>query len=483
MRKQLGRVSATMFTMFLSLLVSATIIQVVSADSLNNDARNVRPVYDTYKIKRGAILVNGQPVAQSVPSDDGYSYQRVYAGKVYSALTGFYSLYQGATGIESASNDYLTGKNSSQFFEQINALFSGNPVTGGSVELTINPKAQKAAYQALKGLTGAVVAIDPSTGEILAMVSTPGFDANKMAVHDGTTSGENYQKLLAAKGDPLINKAISGSLYAPGSVFKLVVSAAAIESGQYNPNTEIPNPRKFTLPGTTTEIQNSGEGRCGGGLTVTLANALKLSCNIPFAQVGIKLGQGEIGNMAEKFGFGRTIKTPLVATPSVYPSGLDEAQTALTAFGQYDVRVTPLQIAMVSAAIANGGKLMQPYLIRQVLSSNLAQLAKTSPSVFSNPISQTTASKLTKMMVDAVETGVSGNGKIPGVSVAGKTGTAQNGDKEPYTLWFTGFAPSKNPKVAVAVVVADGGGQGQSGRGNTLAAPIARKVMQAVLGK
>ena len=483
MRKQLGRVSGTIFAMFLSLLVSATVIQVLSADTLNNDSRNVRPVYDTYKIKRGAILVNGQPVAQSVPSKDGYSYQRKYDGKLYSAVTGFYSLYQGATGIESASNDYLTGKNSSQFFEQINALFSGNPVTGGSVELTIDPKVQKAAYDALGGLTGAVVAIDPSTGNILAMVSTPGFDANKLAVHDGKLSGANYQKLLSAKGDPLIDKAISGSLYAPGSVFKLVVSAAAIESGQFTPDTKIPNPSRFTLPGTSTQIQNSGEGRCGGGYTVSLADALKLSCNIPFAQVGLKLGQGAIGDMASKFGFGKSIKLPLVATPSVYPTNLDDAQTALTAFGQFDVRVTPLQIAMVSAAIANGGTLMQPNLIRQVLSSNLAQLAKTTPSVFSNPISQTTATKLKNMMVAAVNSGVSSNGKIPGISVAGKTGTAQNGKNEPYTLWFTGFAPANNPKVAVAVVVADGGGMGQNGRGNTLAAPIARKVMEAVLHK
>ena len=483
MKSQLRRVSATIFTMFLSLLVSATVIQVLSADSLNKDARNVRPVYDTYKVKRGAILVNGQPIAQSVPSGDGYSYQREYAQKMYSPVTGFYSLYQGATGIESASNDYLTGKNSSQFFEQINALFSGNPVQGGSVELTLDPKVQKAAYDALGKMTGAVVAIDPSTGEILAMVSTPGFDANKLAVHDGKTSDASYQKLLAAKGDPLINKAISGSLYAPGSVFKLVVSAAAIESGQYTPETEIPNPSKFTLPGTMTEIQNSGEGKCGGGSKTTLANALKLSCNIPFAQVGIKLGQGTISDMAQKFGFGKSIKVPLVATPSVYPSGMDDAQTALTAFGQFDVRVTPLQIAMVSAAIANDGQLMQPYLIRQVLSSNLAQLAQTKPSVFSNPISSKTAGQLKDMMIAAVESGVSGNGKISGVKVAGKTGTAQNGKGEPYTLWFTGFAPANNPKVAVAVVVADGGGQGQSGRGNSLAAPIARKVMEAVLNR
>lgn len=483
MRRQLKRVSATMFTMFLSLLVSATVIQVMSADSLNNDSRNHLPVLDSYKVKRGAILVNGQPIAQSVPTADEYSYQRRYTSQMYSAITGFFSLYDGATGIESASNDYLTGKNSSQFFEQINALFSGNPVTGGSVELTIDPKVQKAAYGALGGLHGAVVAIDPSTGNILAMVSTPGFDANQLAVHNSQLSVSNYNKLLGKKGDPLINKAISGALYAPGSVFKLLVSAAAIESGQFTPDTKIPNPSRFTLPGTSTQIQNSGEGKCGGGATVSLANALKLSCNIPFAQVGIKLGQNTIADMAAKFGFGKSLKIPLVTTPSVYPTNMDDAQTALTAFGQFDVRVTPLQIAMISATIANGGIEMQPNLIRQVLSSNLAQLFSSSPQQMGNPISPATAEKLKKMMVAAVESGVSYNGKIPGVSVAGKTGTAQNGGSAPYTLWFTGFAPANKPKVAVAVVVADGGGMGQSGRGNTLAAPIARKVMEAVLNR
>jgi peptidoglycan glycosyltransferase len=197
--------------------------------------------------------------------------------------------------------------------------------------------------------------------------------------------------------------------------------------------------------------------------------------------VGIDIGQDAIRAQAEKFGFGKTIKIPLTATASVYPDGMDDAQTGLSAFGQFDVRVTPLQMAMVSAAIANKGKLMRPNLVESVLSSNLAILAQPSPSQFGQPISEATAATLTKMMVAAVDSGVSSNGKIPGISVAGKTGTAQNGEGEPYTLWFTGFAPADNPRVAVAVVIADGGGMGQNGRGNTLAAPIARKVMEAVL--
>ncbi|MEY4310507.1 MAG: hypothetical protein RLZ71_433 [Actinomycetota bacterium] len=481
MKRELARVSATIFAMFMTLFISVTLLQVVSADTLTNDPRNVRAVYDGYRTQRGAILVDGQPIAQSVPSDDEFVYLRKYKSRMYSSITGFYSIFQGATGLESASNDYLTGKNSSQFFERVNALFSGNPVIGGSVELTIDPYVQKVAWNALGNLHGAVVAIDPATGNILAMVSKPGFDANLLSVHTGVDARENYASLLSASGDPLINKAISGGLYAPGSVFKLVVSAAAIESGKYTLDTKIPNPAKYKLPGTDTYIQNSGEGRCGGGTTVTLATALKLSCNVPFAQVGIDIGQDAIRAQAEKFGFGKTIKIPLTATASVYPDGMDDAQTGLSAFGQFDVRVTPLQMAMVSAAIANKGKLMKPNLIESVLSSNLAILAQPSPSVFGQPISEATAATLTKMMVAAVDSGVSSNGKIPGVSVAGKTGTAQNGEGEPYTLWFTGFAPADNPRVAVAVVIADGGGMGQNGRGNTLAAPIARKVMEAVL--
>ena len=162
---------------------------------------------------------------------------------------------------------------------------------------------------------------------------------------------------------------------------------------------------------------------------------------------------------------------------------MDDAQLGLSSFGQFDDRVTPLQIAMISAAIANGGKLMKPNLIENVQSANLSSLFAPSPAEFSTPVSPSTADKVKKMMIAAVASGVSSNGAIKGVSVAGKTGTAQNGKGEPYTLWFTGFAPANNPKVAIAVVIEDGGGMGQGGRGNTLAAPVASKVMQAVLRK
>ncbi len=482
MNRELKRVSIVIFAMFLSLFISTSTIQVLTADSLSADQRNVRSVYDSYKTQRGAILIDGQPIAYSEPSDDVYRYLRIYEATRYSAITGFFSFYQGATGLESAANAYLTGKNSSQFFEQISALFSGNPVQGASLELTIDPRAQKAAWDALGSMKGGVVALEPATGKILAMVSKPSFDANLLSVHDGQTSNGNYQELLDAKSQPLLNRAIT-ELYAPGSTFKVIVATAAVESGQYTAESTLPNPSKFKLPGTETFIYNSGEGKCGGKKEVSIATALKLSCNIPFAQLAIALGQDRIREQAEKFGFGRDLDIPMGVTSSVYPSGMDVAQTALSGFGQFDDRATAMQMAMVSAAVANKGVLMKPNIIELVQSSNLAVLNQPSPQAFSTAMSEATAASVTQMMIDAVATGVSGNARISGVKVAGKTGTAQNGEDAPYTLWFTGFAPADNPKVAVAVVIADGGGLGQGGRGNSLAAPVARKVMEAVLRK
>jgi peptidoglycan glycosyltransferase len=483
MTPEIKRVANFILLMFLSLFVAASAMQVVNADSLSNDPRNQRAVYEGYKTQRGAILVNNKPIAESIKTSDAYRYLRQYNGEQYSAITGFYSLFQGRTGLENVLDSSLRGDNSAAFFEQLNALLSGNPVSGASVELTIDEDVQLAAWNAMGNMKGAVVAIEPATGRILALVSKSGFDANLLSTHNTADASANYKKLLTNKNAPLINRAIGGDLYAPGSVFKLIVAAAAFESGEYTPQSKLPNPKTYILPGTTTAITNSGEGRCGGATTVSIATALKLSCNIPFAQLGISLGQEAIAKQAKAFGFGEELSIPLKATPSVYPENLDDAQTALTSFGQFDVRVSPLQMAMVSAAIANAGIEMKPYLVDQIFTSNLTLLEEGKPTELQRSITTSTAERLKTMMIASVSSGVGSNARIPGVKVAGKTGTAENGVNDPYTLWFTGFAPADNPQVAVAVVIEDGGGKGQSGRGNTLAAPVAKKVMEAVLNK
>lgn len=483
MNRQIKRISTAVVIMFLSLFVGSTFNQVVRADLLYDDSRNLRATYESYKTKRGSILVSGLAIVESVAINTDYRYLRQYSSPIYSPVTGFFSVFGTATGIERANNDFLTGQSSSQFFEQINALLDGKPVTGAAVELTLDGELQQLAWDALGEKTGAVVALDPKTGRILAMVSKPSYDANLLTEQDFDAYRDSFDKLDQDETQPLVNRAIAGDMNPPGSVFKLVVAAAALESGEFAAETQVPNPTVFTLPGTTTQIRNSGGSNCGGGESVSMELALARSCNIPFAQIGITLGDDRIRAQAELFGFNSQVSIPLQAAASTYPADLDSPQTALSAFGQFDVRATPLQVAMVTAAIANQGVLLQPQLISRIVASNLNVLSEPAPRVFSSPISRETAAILTRMMVTSVSAGAASNAGIEGVAVAGKTGTAENGDEQPYTLWFTGFAPATDPEIVVAVVIENGGGLGQNGTGNQLAAPIGRELIRNWLAR
>ena len=469
--------------MFLSLFISASAIQALESETLAEDPRNVRNLYESYKTLRGPILVDGKAIATSVESDNAYRYLRVYEDQMYSAVTGYFSVFRGATGIEAALNSYLSGQSSSQFFEKFNAVLSGNPVSGAAVELTIDPLMQQAAWDALGDLQGSVIALDPVTGNILAMVSKSSFDANEIAGHDNQTVADNYARLEQDPNKPLINKTISGDLYHPGSVFKLVVAAAALESGLYTNDSTFQNPVSVQLPGSTAEVFNSTERPCGtGAATVSLIDAMSLSCNIPFVELGLALGQDRLRAQAELFGFGKELRVPMVVTPSTFPPALDDAQLGLSSFGQYDVRATPLQMALVSAAIANGGVVMKPNLIESVISPNLSVIDAPKPGVLSQPITASTAENLKLMMIESVKNGVASNAEIEGIEVAGKTGTAENGEGIRPTLWFTGFAPSVNPRVVIAVVIEDGGGR-DGASSNAVAAPVARDFFRAVFGQ
>lgn len=484
MNKELRRISIATLAMFLALFVSTSVIQVFAVDDLRADPRNVRTLYDSYSAERGPILLNGTPIAESTAVDSPFEFLRVYPDPVlYAPITGYFTLNQGNTGIEGAYNDFLTGTANEQFLDQLGALVTGQRPRGAAVQLTIDPVVQQAAFDAMGDLTGAVVAIEPSTGRILAMVSTPSFDPNRLASHSTGSVLEAYDQLLADPNAPLINRTISGDLYFPGSTFKVLVAAAAIDSGAYTADDTFPNPQSLQLPQSSSIVTNAGGVTCGGGATVTLATALRLSCNIPFAELGLALGEDTLAEYAEAFGFGTTFEVPMAATASSFPTGLDDAQLMLSSFGQFDVRVTPLQMALVNAAIANGGNLMQPTLLDRIIAPDLSIVQQPEPTLSSQPISRLTAETMTRLMVDAVSNGVASNARIEGVDVAGKTGTAENGGDAPYTLWFTGFAPANNPQVAVAVVIEDGGGLGQSGSSNQIAAPIAKRVLEAVLSR
>jgi penicillin-binding protein A len=470
--------------MFLALFVSTTIVQYVGAEALAEDPRNSRTLYESYSVERGPILVGGDPIASSQPSDDDYKFQRVYAnGPLYSPVTGYIPINGEATGLERSMNQYLSGQSSSQFFDKLNRLISGQDPMGASVEVAIDPVAQQAAWDALGDYTGAVIVTEPSTGRIIAMVTKPTYDPNSLAVHDGTQVQATYDGLLADPSDPLFNRSTGGDLNPPGSTFKLVVTAAALESGRYTPQSTFPNPASLTLPGTDSVVRNSGGGTCGPGSEVTLADALRLSCNIPMAELGMELGDAAIREQAEKFGFNFEFEIPTTTEASIYPRVLDEPQTGLSAFGQGEVRATPLQMAMVSAAIANGGIVMNPELVDAVIAPDFTPLQEFDASEFGRAISEETANTMVQMMVNNVDDGAASNARIDGVSVAGKTGTAENGEDDPYTLWFTGFAPADDPQYAITVLVEDGGGLGQEGYGNLIAAPVAKQVLEAVLNK
>lgn len=484
MTKEIRRLSVVLLFMFLSLFVATSWIQVVQADSLAQTDHNTRSLMDSYEIQRGSIIAGGSPIVTSVPADDEYQYQRVYSDSpMWSSVTGFFNpALQSSTGLENALNADLSGTGASAFLSEIERIVSGQPQRGFSAELTLDPAAQQAAYEAFGDMEGAAVAIEPSTGRVLAMLSTPGYDANKLAVHNATQAEEAYNALDALKPNPLIN-AGTNEVNPPGSTFKVLVAAAAYATGDWNPDSTLPNPARYTLPGSSSQVSNAWGGTCGSGDTVTIAEAIRLSCNIPMAELAVELGSETIFEMAEKFGFNQEHTTPLNVSASSYPRALDDAQTALTGFGQGQVTSTATQVAMISAGLANDGMVMKPRLVDAVIGNDLSTVREYADEEFGRAVEADDADDVTAAMVASVANGAAQGARIDGIDVAGKTGTAENDGDEPYTLWFTGFAPADDPQVAVAVVVDNGGGMGQSGSGDALAAPIAKRIIEAVLNR
>jgi peptidoglycan glycosyltransferase len=355
------------------------------------------------------------------------------------------------------------------------------------VSLTINPKAQKAAYDGLHALgehvTGAVVALDPGTGAIQAMVSTPSYNPNVLASHNFSKVQKAWERLTSDPDQPMLNRAIQ-EIYPPGSTFKLVTAAAALSSGQYEPDSTVPGGTSLDLPQTTTDLVNENGSDCGGN-RITLTQALEVSCNVSFGYLGMQLGADTLREQAQKFGFGEKYLDDLNGqVASQFPEDPDEPQTAFSAIGQFDVAATPLQMALVTAGIANGGTVMKPYLVDEVRSPDLETLEKASPEALTtNAVSSSVARDLTQMMVEVVDNGTGTTAQIPGMKVAGKTGTAQSAPERPPYAWFVSFAPADDPQVAVAVLVEDAGVDRDAISGSGLAAPIAKRVMQAVINR
>ncbi|MGW3105807.1 penicillin-binding transpeptidase domain-containing protein [Streptomyces sp. NPDC001100] len=480
------RLAAAFCTLLLlALLVNATRIQVFQSRPYDDNPANRRQTIARYDQPRGAILVGGRPVTGSRDSGEQLRYERTYRnGPLYAPVTGFASQEYGTTFLEHSEDGILSGTD-----EMLSPFPLWNDLTraqnpGGNVVTTLNPAAQKAAYDGLGTRTGAVAAIEPSTGRVLALVSTPSYDPGTLS-GNGRTANRSWARLNADPDRPMLNRAVRQT-YPPGSTFKVVTAAAALDAGvvtDLDAATRSPDP--FTLPGTSTTLTNEGDG-CADA---PLRSAFEWSCNTVFAKLGVDVGVRNMSGTAEAFGFNDTgVRIPFAVSPSTFDTSVDKAQLALSSIGQYNTRATPLQMAMVAAAVANGGQLRQPYLVERTTRRG-GETVSTGGS--SRPVRQAmhpaTAVQMRELMEDVVTEGTGTNAAIPGATVGGKTGTAQHGignSGTPYA-WFVSWAQGERdmePKVAVAVVVEDASADRSDISGGGDAAPIAKAVMEAVLG-
>ncbi|MXM63118.1 penicillin-binding protein 2 [Streptomyces sp. HUCO-GS316] len=480
---------ASVFTLLLvfALLVRATWVQFYEGQALADDKDNRRGAIATYAEPLGNIIVAGESITGSARTKGSdLAYKRTYKdGKLYAAVTGYASQSYAPTQLEGIYQDLLDGTDSR--LKATLDLVTGERADPGNVITTIDPGVQQAAYDALGDTKGAAVAIDPATGRILAVVSTPSYDPSSLT--DANTAGAAWKKLTKDSDKPLTNRALRQPL-PPGSTFKLVVAAAALEDGLYasvDEDTDSPDP--YTLPGTSTVLKN--ENTSAPCENASIRTALRYSCNNVFAKMAVDLGQDEVRAMAEKFGFNDdTQDVPVRAYTSVYPSGMDKAQTGLSGIGQFDVTATPLQMAMVSAALANDGKLVSPHMVSQITDSGGDVLKNYENGTDSDDsrdtkeiVSSSTAGQLRSAMETVVEQGTGTNAQIDGATVGGKTGTAQNGknnSRTPYA-WFTSYGKTDGKEVAVAVVVEQSDAARSEVSGNGLAAPVAKAMMQAAL--
>jgi peptidoglycan glycosyltransferase len=464
-------VAVTVMVIFTALMLNLSYLYVGQQGYLDERPENRRVADARFGQDRGPIMVGNTPIAESKAVKDRYKFQRVYSsGKLYAPVTGFYSYLYRTSGLESSYSAQLSGVDDSQFLTRLINTLSGASQRGGTVETTLDAKAQKAAWDALGGRKGAVVAIDYKTGAIKALVSYPSYDPNDLATHDLAASTQAWTKLNADPARPMSNRATK-EIYSPGSTFKLVTAAAALDSG-LNPDSLV-DASAYRLPGSTKVISQN----CGG-TKITLTKALVTSCNPAFARLGAKLGAEALGAQAEKFGFGTTFLSDIGSAASVFPSDIDAAQTAMSAIGEYETKATPLQMALVAAAIGNDGVVMDPYIVDQVRDSDLKIVTQTRQQQQSVAMSASNAAALRTMMVQVVQNGTGFRAQIPGVTVGGKTGTARtSADRRPYA-WFTAWAD--DPSVAVCAFIEDADIPSTEIAGGRVAAPVVKAVIEAL---
>jgi penicillin-binding protein A len=493
----LRRVGVVVMVLFGLLFANLNWIQAYKADEYRTSDYNGRVQVAKYDRKRGNIEAGGTALAVSKETDGELKYRRTYPGGAkYAHVLGYEPVNGAATGLERVENDFLAGTSDQLIVNRLRDMVTGDTTAGGNVLLTLSKRAQDTAYDELRnnnrGVTkGAAIAIDPATGAAQALVSMPSFDPNPLASHDTDEAASAYNKLDKDQGRPLRNRAL-GEVLPPGSTFKIVTAAAALENG-ITKETNIPAGSSYTPPTSSEPIGNAAPSICPES-QVTLMNAVTESCNTGFAKLGGRLGPDVLKEKARQFGFeqedltvgrlgedGLTVEASRTGSMENPDGSPDPAALAQSSIGQRDVRMTPLQGAMIAAAVANGGSQMRPYLVRQLLAPDRTTVYDTAnPRELRRPVSGQVAADLRDMMVSVVENGTGRNARINGYTVGGKTGTAQSAPNRPDHGWFIGFALDSDGKPVSAVcVVLEEAGSG----GSAEAARIAGQIMRAAIAE
>jgi peptidoglycan glycosyltransferase len=481
METQVRRVGWGLLVAFLAVFAQLNYVQIFAAESIASNPANIRSLLREYSIKRGDIVtIDGDTVAQSIATDDRLKFLRRYPeAELYGHITGYYSLVFGADRIERTYNDQLLGESGVISMQDIQDRFLGSGERGDDVRLTIDSRVQAAARDALGSNRGAVVALDPQTGAVRAMWSNPSFDPNPISSHRPGRIRQAWENLNEQTPNPLQHIAATRG-FPPGSTFKVVTAAAALESGRFNPQSTFDDPVSFIPPQTSSSISNFSGGTCAGGGQISLADALRVSCNTTFAQLGLEVS-GPMAGVTTGMGFNRRIPFDVSTEASTFERADENnlPRRSLAGIGQGDVVTTPLQMALVAAAIANGGETPKPRLVEEVSDPSGGIVARPSDESIGTAMSESTARTLTELMVAVVSAGTGANAQIPGLEIAGKTGTAQSAEGAAPHAWFIAFAPAQNPRIAVAVFVQNGGSFGAEATGGTVAAPMARQVIEA----
>jgi peptidoglycan glycosyltransferase len=501
MERRNRRLGIALVLLFTVLFGQLAYVQVFAADDIKNNPANFsRQLIAEYNVQRGKILsADGLVLAESVPAPEGsrYRYERRYPqGDLYGYITGFYSRIYGRSALEQSMNSYLSGEAPELALSTFTDLFLGREKRGGNIFVTVDPNLQEVARTALGANEGAVVAMDPRTGDILALYSTPGFDPSELSSGSDADMRQAWKRLNADPDKPLL--ALSHQeLFLPGSSFKIVTASAGLENG-FGPESQWPNPHRLTLPLTNEQLQNFGDDHCNGGSSqITMIEAFEESCNVTFAEVGLRVGAERLAAQARAYGLCGTLPPErttcdrqLIDFELPFQNGRfpepeyferNDPLLAFSAIGLDNDLVNPLQMALMASAVANGGEMPQPRIVSEVRDSQGRVAREFGVRTVRRAITGSTAATLTQMMIAVVNNGSGYRAAIPGIQVAGKTGTATNGEGRAPNAWFTAFAPAQAPRIAVSVIVLDGGNLGSEATGGQVAAPIVRAVIEAYL--